>query len=738
VVTRRFPRRAPEARARAERHLPPARNGLPPLAALVPAALLLLVALLFAVSHSGTLVDTWISLASGRHIVNHGADDVDPFSFASRPSAAATVPADAGPAARIWAWLYPTGWINQKWLTHVVLYEVHRLGGDGALLLFKVVLYALVAVALLATARARGAPWLQAAAAAALALVVSRGYLEIRAQDVTNLFVAVLMLVLALGGQGRKRVSWWLPPLFTLWCNAHGGFIFGFLLGLIFVAATAVEGGISRHLEGERRAVVRHTSAALITSLAAAVTLSPYRLANVTHPFGITAGADASLWRTVVEWRPSWQGSTAVVVPLAFFVLAVVAAAAVAALRHARTGAEAPAWRDMALAAVALLLAVRSLRFVPVAAIVCAPFLAAWCTAEVRGCAAVRAGARRPAPPWRKAVTAGALWIAAAVAAGAFFSRYSSTYLGPWPADLDHTGALDRMTGRYAFPDGVCSFLAANRVSGRMWVPWEDAGYVLWRQQPDPASGRPPVQVLIDGRAQDAYTAAQFRAYLDLAAGGPTGRRVAARGTAADAAEAAAVRLWVEAELRRLGIWLFDVSRATQRTWAAGAVLNLPAWEPVYLDDEHTLLADTSTPAGLALASGIETGATRFPDAFSELLTRARRAQADADGGATAVDLARRAYGARVSPRAVRLAAGAAHSPAARAGAEAFFCAVADDFFARRAEYREAHGYGLRLLAAQAAIEQLAGSSCGAPAALAARLGELAAERHRVEAAMLW
>jgi hypothetical protein len=88
----------------------------------------------------------------------------------------------------------------------------------------------------------------------------------------------------------------------------------------------------------------------------------------------------------------------------------------------------------------------------------------------------------------------------------------------------------------------------------------------------------------------------------------------------------------------------------------------------------------------------------------------------------------------------VRLAADAARSPAGRARAEAFWESVVDDFFARRDEYRAGHGYAVRLLAAQAALELLAASPpAGAGTALlASRRDELAAERARIEAVMLW
>ena len=44
----------------------------------------------------------------------------------------------------------------------------------------------------------------------------------------------------------------------------------------------------------------------------------------------------------------------------------------------------------------------------------------------------------------------------------------------------------------------------------------------MWAQDPEPTTGRLPVQVLIDGRAQGAYPIETFRQYV--AASGTAGR----------------------------------------------------------------------------------------------------------------------------------------------------------------------------------------------------------------------
>src|SRR5262245_60175613 len=124
-------------------------------------------------------------------------------------------------------------WIEHAWLTDVLIGGVYFLfGGLGIILLFGAVT---VSAWLLASSVASCGilfRWL----ACIISLWVALPYLGARTQLITLLGLAVLLLLLKRWQAGDVSVRWWIPPLFLLWANLHGGFVAGlFLLGLVFV-----------------------------------------------------------------------------------------------------------------------------------------------------------------------------------------------------------------------------------------------------------------------------------------------------------------------------------------------------------------------------------------------------------------------------------------------------------------------------------------------------------------------
>jgi len=666
-------------------------------------SLLLVVAAIYAVTHMDQGIDTWISLAGGRDVVTHGVRDADPFSFNSRrPVTDANA---AGP--RMSDWLHPGGWINQNWLTHLLLYRLRDLGGLDALVVWKLVNYLLVAVVLALAGRALGAPWTWSALAAATALAVSRAYLSMRAQDVSNLLIALLVLVLAVAGRRSRQWAWALVPLFAVWANAHGGFIYGFIVMAVVLVPDVLRarkaGGVPASERQRLVTLIAATAAAVFVSAA----LSPYKLANLTHPLVISVSADAPRWRVVREWKPLFSNPVASPWP---FVAFAVAAVLVFAARY-RFAPSATADRLAATGArvvlVSFLLALTSGRFVPVACITAAPFLATWLdgagTALARRAGLETAAQKRLASRWVDAL----LWVAALASVLLVLPRAQRTYLAPWPHDEQRTGLFDRMTFSHQRPWGPCAFLAANGVSGRMWNFWDEGGFLASCQQPD-GSGRPPVQIFIDGRAQAAYDVGALQSYLGLL-NGDGGAPVSGK-DAAPPAELAALRSWTADRLRELGVWIALVPAGHQSTAIARAVVGLPGWKLVYIDPEHGLFVDTGDPLGRALSDRVADGSARYPSAASARLTAAFRLLPPATEAdqRRAVDLARESYRARPSGLAVLCAIRAARTAAVRAEALRFCREVAEEFETNRQRHRAADGYALRLDAASTALQQLA------------------------------
>jgi hypothetical protein len=218
-----------------------------------------------------------------------------------------------------------------------------------------------------------------------------------------------------------------------------------------------------------------------------------------------------------------------------------------------------------------------------------------------------------------------------------------------------------------------------------MWNFWESGGFWARCQQPDPATGRIPVQIAIDGRAQAAYDVAAYRWHDQLEVGGPTGLAVATAGRQPGADEQAAIRTWVARKLADDGIWIAHIAQRDLDSQLALALLSQPGWQAVYVDANHFLLVDGATPQGRDLAARVDSGAAAFPDEDSSLLTHAYRALGGgAQGGpARALALARRAWAVQPSTRAVGLAAAAGTDPSCAEETAAFFKGIVDDQLTR-------------------------------------------------------
>ena len=198
-------------------------------------------------------------------------------------------------------------WVEHAWLTDVLIAGVYSsFGGLGVILLFGVVTIS---------------AWLLAAAVAsvslpfrllacALSLWVALPYLGARTQLVTLLGLALLSWILKRWHDGSPSVQWWIPPLFLLWANLHGGFLAGLLILALIVATTAIVRWLSDRrifLRGQcdeplfsRKDLMRLI---LLTTVSACLTLmNPYgwRL----HEEILDSLSNRFMLETLQEWQP--------------------------------------------------------------------------------------------------------------------------------------------------------------------------------------------------------------------------------------------------------------------------------------------------------------------------------------------------------------------------------------------------------------------------------------------------
>lgn len=116
---------------------------------------------------------------------------------------------------------YGAFWPNHEWLAEVVFYCAYTVGGLGLLTLFSA---ALIAGGWAFTWALTHGPTRQAFIWMVLGLISSAHWWEPRPHAFSLLFIPATVFLIV---RGRLK---WLPPVFLVWANVHGGVLLGFVL----------------------------------------------------------------------------------------------------------------------------------------------------------------------------------------------------------------------------------------------------------------------------------------------------------------------------------------------------------------------------------------------------------------------------------------------------------------------------------------------------------------------------
>ena len=394
---------------------------------------------------------------------------------------------------------------------------------------------------------------------------------------------------------------------------------------------------------------VLHSVAASVVAFVAMVVFNPFHLTNVTHTFVISVSKHAERWRDVHEWHRAfdWTNPVGTAVPflvmyiLAWLVLIVWVAVYVYVSRRGRAPANNKkksrtpvdyAWPKLDLvllviAALTVYMAIRSRRFIPIAAFAACPIVALLIDHTVRVIAAMVQTSRMqafeaPSLPtaWRRGLAlAGGVVVLAF--AGVWGARFYTVYLDYWPADTKYTSVFMRMTASDAKPFAACEFIRANKLSGKMFNYWTEGGFIAWGQDPDPKTGKTPLQLFMDGRAQAAYDVKAFDLWTDIMSGGPAATPALINERRPTPEECIQIGKWVSEQLRKQNVWVVLMPNGQFDKPFTEGLEYAQDWRTVYMDDKQKLFVDSTTPQGQALFAGMFTGKTIYPDKYSADLT---------------------------------------------------------------------------------------------------------------------
>jgi hypothetical protein len=374
-------------------------------------------------------------------------------------------------------------WVTHEWLTQLLLYLVQeRFGYVGNVALFALI-GMLTSLAVYATCRLRGLGEPAAAVLMIGASVMAMGSANVRPQGMTALLLGVCILILTRYKLGQPRVLWALPPLLALWVNLHGGYIIGLaVLGLAILGE-----GIARVL-GRPSAPLRPLIVVSVLS-AAATLLSPHGLDAIQYPFTYAGTQNASM-RYIAEWQsPNFHQSYFILLGASLLLTILLG------IGQRPLGPTEVLW-TLAFTVMAL----QSVRHIPLYAIVMAPLLAARLQEVVPPL-------RRTLAEWRRPALLAVTWPLLALSVLKMLSGAGETgaQFGTEPLAA-------------GYPAGAVEYLRTHNPVGNLFNTYHWGGYLIYQLHPQ----RP---VFIDGRA-DVYGDRFIDGYMKVMRLEPDWRRV--------------------------------------------------------------------------------------------------------------------------------------------------------------------------------------------------------------------
>jgi hypothetical protein len=363
-------------------------------------------------------------------------------------------------------------WITHEWLSEVAIYGIYRVAGwAGLISIFS----GLITLALYITyRRCEGRPYV-AAIAVLLAAASSSPLFGIRPQMISFLFASIYLALLGrFARDGRSRALWWLVPMMLLWVNLHAGYAIG--LALIGLYAISVA------LDGKWKSVT--PLLVVLLACAAMVPLNPNGFRMFSYP--IETLTSQSMATYIDEWA-SPDFHKVMFLPFAALLFGLLSVLALSPKR-VRTG-------ELFLLFVTGLGALRSVRHIPIFALIAVPVLAkqSWNLMLSRG--------------WDRWLTA-----SETPAAGAAIFLNLAFLLAPATLDAAsvwHFVAHQRSYEANHYPVAAVDFLKEHQLSGPLYNQYGWGGYLIKRLYPS-------YHVYIDGRADvygDAFMTETMRTY---------------------------------------------------------------------------------------------------------------------------------------------------------------------------------------------------------------------------------
>ncbi|MGA2914754.1 MAG: hypothetical protein ABSE89_01875 [Sedimentisphaerales bacterium] len=395
-----------------------------------------------------------------------------------------------------------------------------------------------------------------------------------------------------------------------------------------------------------------HTVAAAFVAFIAMILANPFRLTNLTHTFVVTVSENAKLWKTVNEWHPAfeWSNPVGTAIPFLYMYILMYVLLAIwvvclllkpqVTVRQTKSKiktavAESPAQYEwpmidlplLAIAGLTIYMAIGSRRFIPIGAVAACPIMAMFLDTSTKMITSLQnrkqtgVAVVRPMPKIFQYCLGIAAFLIVAFLSVWWGYWYKVVYLNPWPDSDFLTSVFMRMTASYVKPFKACQFVRDNHLKGIVFNYWTEGGFVAYGQFPDPNTGKTPLQLYMDGRAQAAYNTDIYQRWMLIMSGGEPVRLAQNAGRDLTASDYAAVGDWLDKQFEKEKVGTVFMPSSELNSVLVRGLEASPNWRPVYIDEDQRIFVDVRNQGNKGLFAGIFSGETKFPDAATKLLT---------------------------------------------------------------------------------------------------------------------
>ena len=378
--------------------------------------------------------DLWWHLRNARNLLEyHSFSPIDTYSFTAAGSP----------------------WLSDQWLSELPFFLSYKaMGLQGVLALCCAVLVLIYVGVYYRSCRA-GADCKDAAIATVGAICMGGVSMAPRTLLFGWLCMVGLLLVLDRFQRTGKGL-WLLPPLFAIWINLHGSWVFGMVVLVLTIASGLVEGESGLVVAQRWTAAELKNLLLALTASLAALFINPFGYRLVFYPFDLLL-RHKGVMQYLEEWQPAdfstWNGKLAMIV-----IFALLGAALFSRRR----------WKlnEVLLTAFALWTALSHVRFLFFAGLIIVPILAP--RLELF-------------PPYERELDKP--WLNAVIMAGILAAMI---FFFPPAAQLQQQ--IDE-----EFPSAALGSMRQQHLNGRIFNQYKWGGYMEWTA--------PELKPFIDGRA---------------------------------------------------------------------------------------------------------------------------------------------------------------------------------------------------------------------------------------------